>query len=261
MRGAAGDLMLDKEDFDWASRLEWFVDAGDGIIWRDRGHPDPEVFDGEVFDYALAFRIWGEHRWDMEVEHIDGNIWDYRRANLRFVQTPLRPVAKASEPFEQPDALRVLPLKQNQSAWCVLDKQDWDWAKHFQWRNIGKRVQREGAPAGQSRYLDLEIARRMFGKEEAADMYVEHIDGDPFNCRRVNLRLATAPTEKKANPRCAPGVCWWVKPKKQWVACVGHKYLRYFETLDEAIEAQKQAEQEDDAVAAPGAPAKRRKRI
>ena len=102
VRGAARDLMLDKEDFDWASRFEWFADAGDGIIWRDRGHPDPEVFDGEVFDYALAFRIWGKHRWDMELEHIDGNIWDYRRANLRFVQTPLRPVVKAESFLNSP---------------------------------------------------------------------------------------------------------------------------------------------------------------
>jgi len=50
-----------------------------------------------------------------------------------------------------------------------------------------------------------------------------------------------------------------VKPKKQWVACVGHKYLRYFNTLDEALEAQKKAQQEDqDAVIAK--PAKKRTR-
>ena len=50
-----------------------------------------------------------------------------------------------------------------------------------------------------------------------------------------------------------------MKPKKQWVACVGHKYLRYFNTLDEALEAQKKAQQEDqDAVIAE--PAKKRPR-
>jgi len=47
-------------------------------------------------------------------------------------------------------------------------------------------------------------------------------------------------------------VCWWEKSKEKWVACIGHKYLRYFSTLDEALEAQKKAQQEDgDVVAEP----------
>ena len=48
-----------------------------------------------------------------------------------------------------------------------------------------------------------------------------------------------------------------MESKNKFVACVGHKYLRYFDSLDEALEAQKKAQQEDqDAVIAE--PAKKR---
>ena len=115
--------------------------------------------------------------------------------------------------------------------WCVLDKQDWDWAKHYSWRNVGRPASRLNAPRGEYKKLTQEIARRMFGKTEVQGMYIEHIDGNPYNCRRVNLRLATSPHEKKV----------------------------YFRTLDEALEAQKKAQQEDqDAVIAE--PAKKRPR-
>jgi len=102
----------------------------------------------------------------------------------------------------------------------------------------------------------------MYGKEAVEGMHIEHIDGNIFNCRRVNLRLATSPNEKKDNARCSPGVCWWEKSKEKWVACVGHKYLRYFDSLDEALEAQKKAQQEDqeDQDVAIAEPAKRSKR-
>ena len=253
VRGAPEGVrcILDKEDFDWASSWEWAWEFGN--IYRG----DPEDFDHEdILRYALAHRIYGEEydEDDMCLDHIDGNKLNYRRANLRLApikvlkapQKPGLPVEGGSASFEQPDSLRVLPLKEDQAVWCILDKQDWDWAKHYQWRKIGKHAHRLKAPQGESKLLHREIARRMSGKKEADGMHIEHIDGNTFNCRRINIRLATSPNEKKDSVRCSPGVCWWVKPKKQWVACVGHKYLRYFNTLDEALEAQKKAQQEDE---------------
>ena len=152
-------------------------------------------------------------------------------------------------PFGQPDSLRVLPLKKDGSDWCVLDKQDWDWAKRYYWgmrgRYVGRTVKREGKPT--TALLHKRIAERMFSEAERMGKVVDHIDRNPRNNRRKNLRLATPAqncqnrSSGKNNVSGVPGV-FWVESKKTWVVRIRRKHLGSFSSLDEAIKVRKQAE-------------------
>mgnify|MGYP001205256710 CR=1 FL=1 len=157
-------------------------------------------------------------------------------------KAPKQKAPKRVERFEQPDSLRVLPLTTDQSQFCLVDKQDWDWAKHDIWFDAGDMVARM-ASDGEVEDLATFIGYRMF-PNQARYTRIEHTDGNPFNCRRVNLRLVQFAEEEKDSSACSPGTCWWVESRKQWVACVGHKYLRYFNSQEEALDAQKKAQED-----------------
>lgn len=84
------------------------------------------------------------------------------------------------------------------------------------------------------------------------NMVVDHIDGDTMNNRKSNLRVC----ETKENLRNSKhrinntsgykGVTWF-KPTKKWMAHImvdyKHKTLGYFENIEDAIEARKNAEE------------------
>ena len=151
-------------------------------------------------------------------------------------------------PFGQPDSLRVLPLKKDGSDWCVLDKQDWDWAKRYNWgigHYVVRTVQREGKPT--TVFLHKRIAERMFSEAERMGKVVDHIDRNPRNNRRKNLRLATSAQNcqnrscRKNNVSGVPGV-FWMESSKAWSARPRGKHLDPFSFLEEAIKVRKQAE-------------------
>jgi hypothetical protein len=52
-------------------------------------------------------------------------------------------------------------------------------------------------------YLHRHVAERTWGPLPAG-MFVDHIDGDPLNCRRANLRLVT-PSQNAANAKARGG--------------------------------------------------------
>lgn len=84
------------------------------------------------------------------------------------------------------------------------------------------------------------------------NIFIDHIDGNPLNNRKSNLRRTTpaqnAQNHKmsKANTSGANGV-YWNKRNKRWCALISINskltYLGYFDTKEEAIQARKKAEE------------------
>lgn len=84
------------------------------------------------------------------------------------------------------------------------------------------------------------------------DMFVDHINHKPEDCRKINLRLAT-PTEnnlnqvlRRDNKSGCTGVCWHKAANKWSVEIKYNKqriYLGLYENLDEAIKVRKDAEE------------------
>ena len=88
---------------------------------------------------------------------------------------------------------------------------------------------------------------------EPEDLVVDHINGDPLDNRRENLRIVTVQqnsmnqTMRKTNKSGVSGVCWH-KGNGKWEATITYKYkqiyLGSFDTLEEATKARKDAEEE-----------------
>lgn len=111
---------------------------------------------------------------------------------------------------------------------AVIDEADWPVVSYFRWRY--SRTGRAGPHA--KKYVMAAIGspriylhRIVMGSPKGA--FVDHIDGDPLNCRRANLRLVTK--EQNAQNRRAHrtegrtskfrGVSWDKKARK-WQATI-----------------------------------------
>ena len=146
--------------------------------------------------------------------------------------------------------LHVLMVKPDGSKWSVLDRQDWQWARDFKWNAgldgyVTRGISRNGK--GKKIYLHKEIAARMFGEEELDGMEVDHIDRNPLNNSRRNLRLVTHQqncwnrSKGINNTSGVPGVSW-DKSKHKWRVHIANKYVGYYTTKEAATEARRQAE-------------------
>jgi len=108
-------------------------------------------------------------------------------------------------------------------------------------------VKYSGAKDGLIRKL---LHRNIMGDPE--DLVVDHINGDPLNNCRENLRIVTQQqnnmnqTIRKTNKSGVSGVSWH-KSANKWVAtlCIKYKqiHLGCFDTLEEATKARKDAEE------------------
>lgn len=117
--------------------------------------------------------------------------------------------------------------------------------------------QRDGRKAGIRTCVDgrrlyaHRIIWEMMNGSVPDGMVVDHIDGDPFNNRLSNLRLATHADNshnrkiRKDSP-CSAGGVYPVRGKFRAVITTNYKkrHLGYFKTIEEAIDARASAEQE-----------------
>lgn len=97
------------------------------------------------------------------------------------------------------------------------------------------------------------ILSRILGRELTKDEIVDHINGDPLDNRRSNLRPATSSqncinrARRKDNTSGYKGVSWY-SPSKKWKAqiCVNREttFLGYFDTPEEAYAAYCEAAKE-----------------
>ena len=152
--------------------------------------------------------------------------------------------------------LQVLMVKPDGSKWTVLDRQDWEWAKDFKWyqgNGYAVRNVKRDEKVTISR-LHREIAARMFGEDELKGKQVDHIDRNPLNNSRSNLRLATHKenmrnrSKHKNNTSGVLGVYW---ENQMWRVKIANKHVGVYATKEAAIAARKQAEREEYGAFAP----------
>lgn len=101
-------------------------------------------------------------------------------------------------------------------------------------------------------YKSHRVIWAMINDADPGDLQIDHIDGDTLNNSPGNLRLATHAqnqynqTKKSSNNTSGiPGVYWHSRDQK-WSANIGFQskrvYLGYFDSLEEAARARREAE-------------------
>jgi hypothetical protein len=93
-----------------------------------------------------------------------------------------------------------------------------------------------------TQFMHRVIAGRIFGKSVIKNMFIDHIDLNPLNNRRSNIRLATRAqnarnSTRRTNTSGYKGVHWHKRLHK-WSAQIqenkNHRHLGYFDTAEAA---------------------------
>ena len=120
----------------------------------------------------------------------------------------------------------------------LVEKYNWVWDGRYVKRKVNGKRNGPDKPRDPAKvfYLHREIMMPDNG------LHVDHIDGDPRNNSRSNLRICTQADNNKNI--CGSGVQKSLRPqnkKKPWTGAVTHNYKRYhvgsFATEEEALEA------------------------
>lgn len=124
----------------------------------------------------------------------------------------------------------------------IIDKDDIDKVSQYRWRNNGANYFK--TPKG------LYLHRFLMDCNDT-DLRVDHIDGNPLNCSKSNLRICTEQQNRMNNKRQSNNTSGhsgitYRKDTSKWSASIQVNYrvirLGCFSTLEEAIEARRQAE-------------------
>ena len=128
------------------------------------------------------------------------------------------------------------------------------------WENVSKHTWRVGTRRGKVKDARTEVKRN--GKWTALYLHqllmgpvppeydnIDHIDRNPLNNCRTNLRFATHREQKinqglsSRNTSGVKGVCWETARNK-WRAQIDNKHVGYYETFEKACEVRAQVENE-----------------
>lgn len=152
--------------------------------------------------------------------------------------------------------MAIIALKDGLQA--IVDDQDTDLTR-FKWEakphHGGWLIQRVFSEKGRrhTRNLRRIILERKLGEALPDDIQTDHIDGNTLNCRRDNLRPATASQnamnrKTRADSKSKHKGVWYNKRKDKWRAYIKkdgiQTILGNFDTIDEAILARAEAERE-----------------
>lgn len=164
----------------------------------------------------------------------------------------------------------MISINLTQGQVTFVDDADADLAK-LNWyaslsKNYGKRTfvaRRSFAEIGNYRkihaeYLHRVVLSRVLSRPLAKGEIVDHINGNPLDNRRSNLRLASVAENSrnhgisKRNTSGVRGVSWH-KGKRKWAAAITI-HLGYFDNLEDAQIARERAESEFWGEFAPTSP-------
>jgi hypothetical protein len=117
----------------------------------------------------------------------------------------------------------LIPLRQRNGqirAFALVDEEDLTWAKEFRWHGHPSPSKKLyvarwiGYDEAGKRHREL-IHRRILGLEEGNPLFGDHINQDPLDNRRANLRILTRSQNMLNTP--GRGVAW-IKWRKRWSA-------------------------------------------
>ena len=133
-----------------------------------------------------------------------------------------------------------------------VDDDDWDLASKHTWRvqirdgkveAVNTDVRRNGKQTG------LKLHQLIMGPVPPGKDNIDHIDRNPLNNCRTNLRFATLSEQQinqgmqRNNTSGVTGV-YWNKETNKWKVMIDCKYVGYYEVFEKACEARVQAENE-----------------
>lgn len=122
----------------------------------------------------------------------------------------------------------MIPLKRHNGtvrAWAIVDLSDFKEAMKYRWHYSSGYVQRN-IYQGSKRLYGQSLHRQLMGLSYMDSLQVDHIDINPLNNRRNNLRFASnAENRQNIRPQGFSkfrGVDWH-KPSRKWRARVRHE--------------------------------------
>ena len=124
----------------------------------------------------------------------------------------------------------------SQHTWCVQTKDGKVTAVLTNVKRNGKRT-------------TLLLHQLLMGSVPPEYGSIDHIDRNPLNNCRTNLRFATHREQiinqglNSTNTSGVTGV-WWDKRDNKWMVQIDHKHVGYYEVFEKACEAREQAENE-----------------
>lgn len=146
----------------------------------------------------------------------------------------------------------TIPLTKGQET--IVDPVDADLAQlkwHSQSNYAGRWASIKGGQERNMLLLHRIVLGRKLNRELDSNEHCDHIDGNPLNNRRENLRLAT-PRENSRNKKVDvrntsgyTGVCF-DRGRNKWRADIKlphqRKFLGHFRSFEDAVQARKEAE-------------------
>ncbi len=168
---------------------------------------------------------------------------------------PPRPSYTSPLEFSEDGLTARIPLRNRDGsvrAYAIVDAADAEWANLWRWTLCAGRAARGVRVNGTLRKVYLH--RLLLGLTWGDGIEGDHIDRNPLNCRRSNLRPVPSQkglrgnAENKSSHRGASSQCrgvYWNKRQKKWGAQINsggkHTYLGYFRSETDAAEAARAA--------------------
>lgn len=136
-------------------------------------------------------------------------------------------------------------IKLTQGKYALVDDEDFEELSKYKW--YSSRVEHLFYPRRSVKtekgQLTIRMYRQIMGLEHGDGKIVDHINGNPLDNRRQNIRICTFSENawnqknKKNNTSGVKGVSW-LKRNKKWIVRIGFNrnriYLGLFKTLKEA---------------------------
>lgn len=143
--------------------------------------------------------------------------------------------------------MRELQLTKGEVA--LVDDDDFYWLNQWRWHSIAIKGKSYVFRSRKNNHLGLSsraYLHRIVMRTEDPNLVVDHIDGNPFNNQKCNLRVCTKlengknVTSHKGSSSKFLGVSW-DKQRKKWSAQLTHKgkvvYSQRFESEEDAARA------------------------